>query len=183
MQLHMRQALFVVELRWVEPPEAAGALGRRCAAFFAQNVDGTYLSPADAAAGRCSPDGTWTADLEQVVAAEIADSTGAPGRSDGVHLAVAFDGTDVLGMAIVAHDVGDPMAVIDDLLLARETRGAGIGSRFVRWIEAELAAVGVSEVHLETSQRNPRARSLFEGLGFEPVAVHFARRIAPANRD
>ena len=169
----------MLEMRWVDPVDARGAMGRRCAAFFAAHVDAGYLSPADAAAGRIGPDGGLHPDLEAIVAAELAASTGAPGVTDGGHLAVVLEGDGIVGIAIVAHDAGSTVAVIDDVLITPGSRGAGLGRRFVRWIESELASVGVHDVHLETSVNNPRARSLFESMGFTPVAVHLARRIAP----
>jgi GNAT superfamily N-acetyltransferase len=169
----------VLEIRWVDPAGARGATGRRCAAFFAAHVDAAYLSPADAAAGRIGPDSGLHPDLEAIVAAELAASTGAPGAGDGGHLAVVFEGDSIVGIAIVAHDAGSTVAVIDDVLVAPGSRGTGLGRRFVRWIEAELASVGVREIHLETSANNPRARALFESMGFAPVAVHLTRRISP----
>lgn len=58
---------------------------------------------------------------------------------------------------------------LDGLFVAREARGRGIGTRLVEAVIAEAEARHQREVRLEVTDANPRARALYERLGFVPV--------------
>jgi len=57
-------------------------------------------------------------------------------------------------------------AFVDELYVAPERRGAGLGRALLRALEAEARASGVLELHLEVEQHNDAARKLYLDEGF-----------------
>lgn len=60
---------------------------------------------------------------------------------------------------------------IQTIAVAPELRGRGLGRRLMEALRAEARARGVRELFLEVRADNPVARSLYESLGFEAIAV------------
>jgi ribosomal protein S18 acetylase RimI-like enzyme len=57
-------------------------------------------------------------------------------------------------------------AFVDEIYLAPEARGAGLGRALLRALEAEARACGVRQLHLEVEQHNEAARRLYLQEGF-----------------
>lgn len=55
---------------------------------------------------------------------------------------------------------------IDDLYLASEARGRGLGQRAMAFLEAEARALGIQALHLEVGAENARALALYRRSGF-----------------
>lgn len=59
-----------------------------------------------------------------------------------------------------------PDAFIDELYVAPEHRGAGLGRQTVAWAEAACRAHGAAALHLEVELDNARAHALYRASGF-----------------
>lgn len=59
--------------------------------------------------------------------------------------------------------------LLDGLFVASALRGQGIGTRLIEAALAEAAARGCTELRLEVTEGNPRARALYARLGFVAV--------------
>lgn len=57
-----------------------------------------------------------------------------------------------------------------DILLSESARCTGIGTALLRWIQQEAAEAGAG-VTLHVGANNPRARSLYERLGFTALPI------------
>ncbi len=55
---------------------------------------------------------------------------------------------------------------LDDLYLAPEARGRGLGRRAMEFLEGEALRLGIRVLHLEVGHDNARAEALYEGRGF-----------------
>lgn len=54
-----------------------------------------------------------------------------------------------------------------DILLDEASRGRGIGSALLRWVQAATVAAGAAMLSLHVDRRNEDARRLYRRLGFE----------------
>ncbi len=57
-------------------------------------------------------------------------------------------------------------AFVDELYVAPERRGAGLGRALLRALEGEARAAGVGQLHLEVERENGAARRLYVQEGF-----------------
>ena len=57
-------------------------------------------------------------------------------------------------------------AFVDELFIAEQARGKGLGSRVLELIRKEAARLGIVALHLEVARDNTRARRLYEKWGF-----------------
>ena len=57
-------------------------------------------------------------------------------------------------------------AFVDELYVREEHRGIGIGDRAIELAVEECRRLGVRALHLEVDHVNPRARALYERVGF-----------------
>jgi diamine N-acetyltransferase len=66
-----------------------------------------------------------------------------------------------------SNEFGGMVVVVDELLVEKEFRRQGIAREFFAFIEA-TRPFDAAAFMLEVSPNNPRARALYEALGFEP---------------
>lgn len=59
-----------------------------------------------------------------------------------------------------------PEALIIDVGILPEHRGSGLGRALLQWAERQAAARGCERLGLSVLMTNPRARKLYERLGF-----------------
>ncbi len=67
------------------------------------------------------------------------------------------------------------IAEIETMLVSAEFRGAGLGSRLLDEIDAELARQGITEVIVGLMPGNDGAQRLYERRGFRPRWLQLAR--------
>lgn len=83
-----------------------------------------------------------------------------------VHALVAEKGARVVGIAhYVIHENTSqmlPSCFLQDMIVAEEARGAGVGCRLIEWLLAEMKAQGWSRVYWNTKENNYRARMLYD---------------------
>ncbi|MBL8482838.1 MAG: GNAT family N-acetyltransferase [Rhodocyclaceae bacterium] len=86
----------------------------------------------------------------------------------------------VIGMAnaltLVSTAEGAPVLLLEDLILAAEWRGRGLGRRLVEHICAWAAAQGMTRVTLLTGHDNHAAQAFYAAAGFRPSAMRVMRR-------
>ena len=87
------------------------------------------------------------------------------------------------GLVILAESAGAPIgylaltlgysleflgrdAFVDEIYLREAYRGQGIGDRAIELAVEKCRALGVRALHLEVDHVNPRARALYERVGF-----------------
>jgi len=94
------------------------------------------------------------------------------------------DGRVLHGYALLAwywsNEWGGVVLLLDELFVDEEFRGRGIATSFLKHIEQERP-FGAVVVALEVSSRNPRARSLYESMGFTDRHLRMmTRRLVPS---
>ncbi|MDF1478375.1 ribosomal protein S18-alanine N-acetyltransferase [Leifsonia sp. H3M29-4] len=100
------------------------------------------------------------------MAAELADGNG--------YYLVAFppaDPTRVQAYAGLRSPRGAEQADIQTIAVVPEARRAGLGRVLMLQLIAQARERGAREIFLEVRADNPAAQSLYESLGFEPIAV------------
>jgi GNAT superfamily N-acetyltransferase len=64
-----------------------------------------------------------------------------------------------------------PSALIDELVVAEEYRGKGIGGELVLAVIEKCKQLGCCEVEVSTEETNTEAREFYEKCGFEERGV------------
>jgi GNAT superfamily N-acetyltransferase len=158
-----------ITVTWCGTPSRAAEL----AAFFARNVGPDYISHAELQGGRAVSPTEWRPNLVEILHAEIdarlARGTIAVAEEEGALLALAF--------ITFADEAPKPFAIIEDLIVAPETRGRGVGKTMLDWIAAEVRARGIGRLFLESGVDNERAHAFFEREGFRPTSIVMMREL------
>lgn len=128
----------------------------------------------------------WAADLARVEGISIEAARAEAARRTDRDLDGALDAAEHALFVITAggDDVGtlwfsarDGRAFLDDITIAEVHRGNGYGRRALELMHAELRERGVSLVQLNVYAHNPRARRLYESMGYVATGVKMTRRI------
>jgi ribosomal protein S18 acetylase RimI-like enzyme len=77
----------------------------------------------------------------------------------------AIAGYIVIGFGFTL-EFGGRDAFVDELYVAPEARGRGIGSAALQIAEDACRGAGIRALHLEVAHENPRARALYERAGY-----------------
>jgi RimJ/RimL family protein N-acetyltransferase len=105
---------------------------------------------------------TMTPDFDRAAQARWFQSL--PGRTDYLIWGVRHAGQPVgaCGLKGIGEGAGEYWGYIGD----KSCWGRGIGTEMVRFIESEARARDLNRLWLQVWQKNPRARALYERLGF-----------------
>lgn len=104
-------------------------------------------------------------------------------RPDRGLVAVLEVGGTVAGYALLvpwwSNELGGEVCQVDELYVAPEARGSGLGTALLRDLAAGAGPFPVRFValQLEVTPDNRRARALYERLGFEPMRNLSMRRL------
>jgi len=98
---------------------------------------------------------------------------------------LAFEGSAAVGYALAtwgfSTEMGGRFLFLDELLVALDRRGRGIGTRFLALLEEYARAGGGFAVRLEVGETNARARRLYAAAGYaDPGRRFLAKRLEPA---
>ena len=74
-----------------------------------------------------------------------------------------------IGIAINQHELDDDTLYIQQLAVAADRRGRGIGTRLLNEAAARARLEGRQRLLLTVVDSNPRARALYERLGFVAI--------------
>lgn len=84
---------------------------------------------------------------------------------------LARSGGRIVGYALVAFyfslEFDGRVALLDEFYLTAETRGRGLGGRFLDQVSGALAADGIGVLRLEVEARHPEAARLYARQGFK----------------
>ncbi len=103
-------------------------------------------------------------------------------RDPSQYVLVARKGDAVLGFIhfstrkTVIHPA--PSGLIDELVVSRKYRRAGIGKLLMSAAVDKCRELGCCEVEVSTEKSNTRARRFYKSLGFEEDAVLLERQLA-----
>ena len=115
------------------------------------------------AAARGKPEGirSHVADIERF-------GFGERPRFDAV---LAFDGAEAVGLAVYFYEFstwrGQPGVYVQDLYVAPNARGRGLGRDLIQAVRQRAAEQGAHYVKLTVYDRNPAALAFYHGIGFE----------------
>ncbi len=86
------------------------------------------------------------------------------------HLLVADDGERILGMVNLLYTystaLGARVALLEDMVVAEEARGTGLGTRLVEVAVAHCREAGCQRITLLTDGDNERAHAFYRRCGF-----------------
>ena len=150
------------------------------ARFFFKNVDPSYISHSEMQYGRAVGRNRWSPrllDLLKKEFAALARSSGA--GKDSFRLVQAEADGALVGVAVVEFNNQSirPFAVIEDLMVSRKLRRAGIGGRMLEWIEAQAVKRKIPELYLESGINNNSAHQFFEKHRFGAVSKVMMKRL------
>ena len=95
-------------------------------------------------------------------------------REVGIVL-VAKEGETVLGMVILPYTVstalGERVALLEDMVVFPEARGARVGSHLLKRAVAVTEAAGCQRITLLTDQQNLSAQHFYKWHGFTPSSM------------
>ncbi len=70
------------------------------------------------------------------------------------------------GLSLLNHGAGENEVYVEGVAVAQEMRGKGIGSAMFHVLEKQALGMGIQTLSLEVVDTNPKARALYEKLGF-----------------
>ncbi len=74
-------------------------------------------------------------------------------------------------LSLLERDLKEGVFQMDGIFVMPACRGLGVGSCLLDAVQEQARASGMKEVHLDVIDSNPRARALYERVGFRPVAT------------
>jgi len=143
------------------------------ATFFAANVSTCYISQTELWSGRARDFGHWSPSLKRVITKELRETF----RDKTKRIAIAERDGELVGMTVIV-DLGRTYALLEDIVIHRESRSSGVGRTLVRWICSQLRLEGKSSIFLESGGRNVNAHRFFRRQGFRRVSIAMCRRLA-----
>lgn len=166
-----------MKIEWCQNNERVPAL----VSFFIENVDPSYISHGEIQTGRALDVNTWSPALPRILREEF-DSyfEKGPVAGDECKVAVATAAGDISALLIVKiQTVGEePLSVLSDFIVKRESRGQGIGRAVFSWLLWEMKKAGIGRIFLESGQNNERAHRFFKSQGFAPCSIVMLKEVA-----
>jgi GNAT superfamily N-acetyltransferase len=173
-----------ITLMWCKEAELAGDFGH----FFASNISEEYISHSELQGPRAADIGSWVPDLEGVLTKEIelrikrVHDPKLDAKGDENLVMAAWDGDVLVGLSLVSFFLRVPVAygVIEDLVVSKDRRGEGIGTKMLDWITREAKNHNCHRLFLESGITNTHAHRFFEDQGFIPCSIVMFKRLCLA---
>jgi GNAT superfamily N-acetyltransferase len=158
----------MIRIGWCNDPSEV----ERLAVFFAQNVTQSYISHSELQFGRAQAPDKWFPNLKAVFKAEIEQRVPCPPGAQ-IRIFSAYSDDALVGLSYVtfAFDVPIPFFILEDIVVDRSKRGAGVGQAMLDWIFARAREEGIKRGFLESGKDNHDAHHFFERNGFEQVSI------------
>lgn len=146
---------------------------RSLARFFVNNVTREYISHGELQSARAESRGSWSGSLEDVVADEICkrlnnDLIALVGKAKSRIAAIALIGVTVTPTRYLT---------LEDLIVADDERGHGIGTAMLAAVEQEAIARDAGTIFLECGMENLSAHGFFSRSGFRPCSITFLKHL------
>ena len=99
--------------------------------------------------------------------------------SEPTHAALAWDGEQAVGLVhFIYHRSNwsiENSCYLQDLLVAPEQRGTGVGRQLIEFVYAQAKADGCCKVHWLTHETNATAIQLYERIAGRPGFIQFRK--------
>ena len=82
-------------------------------------------------------------------------------------------------LSILERDAPDGILQMDGICVSAEARGKGIGTELLNTLFLHAKSLGFTGVTLDVIDKNPRAKALYENLGFEATGVESTSILRP----
>lgn len=167
-----------MDCRWANLSDCPEEL----ADFFIANVVPEYISHGEIQDGRADGPGKWSETLRTTLINQF--SLACAKKGDGVlpetRVAVATSSqASVAGIGYIGvqDDATNSYAVLYDLIIRSDSRGNGVGTHLLKWIEERLRIQNIKFLFLESGVNNYRAHDFFKASKFEAVSVSFMKSL------
>lgn len=100
-------------------------------------------------------------------------------RTQGSEFVGVFE-AELLGIAAISwrmHCFSGRVAYVENVVFELHARQRGLGELLMNWLEHYAKNQGCSMITLDAYQRNTRARTFYERLGYDPRGVHFVKSL------
>jgi diamine N-acetyltransferase len=117
--------------------------------------------------------------LEPALTVQILQARISAMRSQGAEFIGLFEES-LLGIAAISmrtHCFSGRTAYVENVVFDPEARQRGLGERLMEWLEQYAKSQQCSMITLDAYQRNTRARTFYERLGYDPRGVHFVKSL------
>jgi GNAT superfamily N-acetyltransferase len=114
---------------------------------------------------------TWPNQTDVAPIAEAFDEISHDPRA-GLYVATVVGdvvGTFQMNVLRFLTRAGGRVVLIEAVMVARASRGQGVGTEMMRFAIAEARRLGCARVQLTSQKRRSRAHRFYERLGFEPT--------------
>jgi GNAT superfamily N-acetyltransferase len=132
-----------------------------------------YISHGEVLCGRATHDFKWADDILAQIRQEFASDL----CSGNYTVFEILCADELVGFAILELYKEEKAAVLDDIMIAKNTQGQGVGAEALRLIEAHLRSENIGLLLLESGIQNKGAHEFFEKNGFTQVSVEYAKRL------
>ncbi|MDR0561460.1 MAG: GNAT family N-acetyltransferase [Spirochaetaceae bacterium] len=133
----------------------------------------SYISHGEVLCGRATHNFKWTDDILAQMKDEFTDDL----TSENYTVLEILRLGEIAGFAIIELYKPEKVAVLDDIMIAKDAQGKGIGTEALRLIEAYLQSKNFGILLLESGVKNKGAHEFFEKNGFTQVSVEYAKRL------
>lgn len=168
------------DLAWESDPAAAPELAQ----FFAREATPIpeYISHGEVQIGRAKDFEHWNYGLDSHSESEFQGILNGTAKPRDAGIVVARVDEKLVAIAVVRFvsvDTKYPVksAVLEDLVVAQEFRGQGIGKAVVLWVEAEAKTQEVSFLFLESGVSNREAHDFFAQLDYRKCSFVMAKSL------
>jgi len=99
-----------------------------------------------------------------------------PVEAYGIKFFVEKDGKEVARafLYVMRNDIkNDIFGYLEDLFVAEELRGQGIGTQLINTVINEAKQIGCYKLELNTQLENKGAQELYKRIGFENLGLEF----------
>jgi GNAT superfamily N-acetyltransferase len=169
----LEMAIPPIEFSWCRSRDEA----LRLAELFATNLTDSYISHAELQSLRAINTKTWSPKIETILEGDLVSRIDQPldaaeGAKTQLLVSGQVNGSDV-AVFLVSFSRAAAVAYteIEDMMVAADARGKGIGHQFMQWITQESMQRGIRRLFLESGIGNDHAHAFFDDIGFQKISV------------
>lgn len=148
-------------------------------AFFAANVHPAYISHGEVMGGSALDFAHWRSDLPEFAASGLRGTLTRDPQGQRECVYVALEAAALIGLSIVTFSLQapSPYATLQDLVVAEDRRGSGVGKLLADRAADDARARGCVRLFLESGLQNHAAHRFFEREGFRRTSVVMVKEL------